>query len=393
MTGDKAVVLVVDGVEENLDLLLETLGSDYTVQVALDGESALAAAARSIPDLILLDVVMSGIDGFEVCRRMKESEITRDIPVIFLTALSDETDETCGLGLGAVDYITKPFSPAVLRARVSNHIGLKRHKDNLEALVRLKTYDLERTKDATIASLAFLAEHRDPETEGHIRRIRYYVRSMAKDLSSVYPDELGPVAIELLSRSAQLHDIGKVGVRDSILLKPGDLDEEEFKEIKTHTLIGSEVVRKTEAYLGTNSFLRMAREIAEFHHERWDGSGYPHGLRGEEIPLCARIVAIADVYDALVTHRPYKRIFSYDEAFRIISAGDRFTKPEHFSPVILDSFRRVYKEWEHIAGTLADWPGSAEGASEVLAKKGFVPQGSPGEHELFCIDNEKEPVL
>ena len=354
MTEIRPTLLVVDDRASNIELLIETLGKDYTMRVATDGAATLNSVKKARPDLILLDIMMPGMDGFEVCRRLKDDPALRDIPIIFITALNEDADEARGLALGAVDYITKPFTPAIVRARVRNHLDLKTHRDHLEELVKLRTADLERTQEATIASMALLAEYRDPETGGHIQRTKHYVHSLAVALSAEYPDELTPANIDLLYQSAPLHDIGKVAVRDFILLKPEGLTPEEFSEMKLHTLIGSDVIHKAEAFVGTNSFLRLAREIAESHHERWDGSGYPHGLKGEAIPLSARLMAVADIYDALISQRSYKPPYSHQRAFDIITNGDDRTRPEHFSPVILKAFRTVHPEWMQIAARFSD---------------------------------------
>jgi len=350
----KKNLLIVDDTEINIEVLLNTLNEDYTVRVAVDGLSALRAVNQNLPDLILLDVVMPGMDGFEVCRRLKENNDTKDIPVIFLTSLCTPSSEGKGLALGAADYISMPFNPELIKARIRNHLDLKAHRDSLEELVKQRTNELEQTKDATIASMAILAEYRDCETGKHIQRTRCYVECLAKELSRIYPDVLTPETIDLLCQSTPLHDIGKVGIPDSILFKPGKLSDAEFSEIKRHTLIGSAAIKKTKMFLGTNSFLNLAQEIAEFHHERWDGSGYPHGLKEDEIPLSGRIVALCDVYDALISRRPYKPPFTHEEAVRIITVGDERTKPEHFSPVILDAFRKVHPEFKRIAARFKD---------------------------------------
>jgi putative two-component system response regulator len=354
MSETKPALLIVDDVEASIDLLLETLAEDYTVRVAIDGNSALRSVQKAVPDIILLDVMMPDVDGFEVCRRLKADPAYHNVPIIFLTAMTGDADEARGLDLGAVDYISKPFSPAIVKARVRNHLELHAHRNRLEDLVKRRTSELERTQESIIASMALMAEYRDPETGGHIQRTKYYVRSLAESLAGEYPDDLTPTNIELLYQSAQLHDIGKVAISDAILLKPSELTPEEFAEMRRHPLIGSEIIRRAECSLGTNSFLRLAREIAEFHHERWDGSGYPHGLKGEAIPLCARLMSIADVYDAFVSQRLYKPLHSHGQAYDIIINGDGRTRPEHFSPVILKAFQVVHPEWERIAARFSD---------------------------------------
>jgi len=354
MSNEKPTLLVVDDAAAIIDILLAVLSEEYMVRVATSGAAALDSVKKAPPDLILLDVMMPGMDGMEVCRRLKDDPASRDIPIIFLTAMDEAADEARGLALGAVDYIIKPFKPALVNARVRSHLELKKHRDQLEELVRQRTVDLEHTQEATIASMALLAEYRDPETGGHIQRTKHYVRSMAKALAAEYPNELTSENIKLLYLSAPLHDIGKVAISDSILLKSGKLTPEEFAGIQLHTIIGSEVIRKTEMIIGPNSFLRQAREIAEFHHECWNGSGYPHGLKGEAIPLSARLMAIADIYDALISQRTYKTAFTHQQACDIIINGDGRTLPEHFAPDIAQAFRAVHQEWSEIAERFTD---------------------------------------
>ena len=347
-------VLIVDDTETNIDILVNALEDDYDLGVALDGETALELAQENPPDIILLDVMMPGMDGYEVCRWLKNSPNTFNIPVIFITALSEESDEAKGLGLGAVDYITKPFNPDLVKARLHNHLELKSYRDSLEKKVAIQVQELSQAKEATIASMATLAEFRDPETGAHIYRTQLYMKFLAEKLAGKSPGIFTPATIDLLYQSAPLHDIGKVGVPDSILLKPAGLTKEEFEEMKKHTLYGSRAIKKTESILGSNSFLYLAREIAEFHHEKWDGTGYPHGLKGEEIPLCARLMAVADVYDALISKRPYKPPFTHEEAVKIITEGDGRTKPEHFDPDILKIFKESGKELDEIAQRYKD---------------------------------------
>lgn len=310
-------ILLVDDNTTNLQLLHETLdGLGYRLLIAKNGKTALAIAQKANPSLILLDIMMPEMDGYEVCRRLKSDEKTDRIPVIFITALAEEDDEAKGLALGAVDYLTKPLNPELVRARVRIHLELKQYQDHLEQLVRERTRRLELTQAVTIESLATLAEYRDPETGGHIKRTQNYVKVLAKQLKEHprFRDELNDEVIELLYMSAPLHDLGKIAVPDHILLKPGKLTDEEFEEMKKHTNYGHDALWITEQKLGEDSFLRHAREIAYTHQEKWDGSGYPSGLKGDEIPISGRLMALADVYDALISKRVYKPPFPHEKA-------------------------------------------------------------------------------
>jgi putative two-component system response regulator len=347
-------ILLVDDNTTNLQILRETLdGPGYKLLVAKNGKSALAIAQKAIPSLILLDIMMPEMDGYEVCRQLKADANTRQIPVIFITALTDAEDEAKGLALGALDYITKPFSPALVRARVRNHLKLKRYQDHLEKLVRERTRRLALTQAVTIESLATLAEYRDPETGGHIKRTQNYVKALAIYLKDHprFRDELNDENIELLYLSAPLHDVGKVGVRDLILLKPGRLTDEEFIEMKKHTQYGHDALQITEQKLGKDAFLRCAREIAHTHQEKWDGSGYPRGLKGDEIPLVGRLMALADVYDALISKRAYKPPMPHEQAVEIIVEG----KGKHFDPDVVVAFLELESTFRNIALTFADY--------------------------------------
>ncbi len=345
-------ILVVDDTETNIDILMDTLADDYDVRVALDGESALENVAEDKPDLILLDIMMPGMNGYEVCKCIKDNPATHDIPVIFLTAMTEEQNEAKGLALGAADYVTKPFSPELVKARVSKQLELKQHQDHLQELVALRTKELALTREVTIYSLASLAETRDPETGGHILRTQRYVRALARQLKAVpmFQDILSDELIDLLYNSAPLHDIGKVGVADGILLKPGKLTDEEFKEMKNHTVYGRNALKVAEEKLGDNSFMQYARQIAYTHHEKWDGSGYPSGLKGEEIPVSGRLMAIADVYDALISKRVYKPPFSHAKAMAIIKKDSG----THFDPVMVENLMIIEDKFLQIASSFAD---------------------------------------
>ncbi|WP_299976708.1 HD domain-containing phosphohydrolase [Desulfobacula sp.] len=350
-------VLVVDDTESNIDILVDALGSDYEVSVAMDGESALQDIAEEIPDLILLDILMPGMSGYEVCKRVKADKKTQKIPIIFITVMTEEQDEAKGLALGAVDYITKPFSPELVKSRVKNQLELKRHRDNLEELVEERTRELAITQEVTIDGLAVLAEFRDPETGGHIQRTKNYMRILAERLKGhpKYCDFLDDTTIDLIYKSTPLHDIGKVGVPDNILLKPGRLTEEEFKEMERHVVYGHDALQKAERKLGENTFLRFAKEIATSHHEKWDGSGYPYGLKEEAIPLAGRLMAMADVYDALISKRVYKPPFSHEKVVDIIVNGDGRTEPYHFDPDVLKAFKDAAEDFRQVAIEFADY--------------------------------------
>ncbi|MEW6502122.1 MAG: response regulator [Thermodesulfobacteriota bacterium] len=357
-------VLLVDDTVENVDILIGVMGDFYEMMVATDGRSALEIAQNGAPDLILLDIMMPGMDGYEVCRRLKESESTREIPVIFLTAMAETADKTRGFRLGAVDYITKPFDVEEVRARVKTHLSLRlarqelaRQNELLEERVRERTRELALTQEVTIDCLAGLAEYRDPETGGHIMRTKHYILRLAIHLRRHprFRHLLDEATIDLLYKSAPLHDIGKVGVADNILLKPGPLTEEEFREMSRHTIYGRDAIAGAERKLGTNSFLRIAREYAYSHHEKWDGSGYPEGLKGEEIPLAGRLMGLVDVYDALISKRVYKPPLPHEQAVRIITEGDGRTRPDNFDPDVLTAFVEVEDSFRQIALHFADF--------------------------------------
>jgi putative two-component system response regulator len=278
---------------------------------------------KNPPNLILMDVLMPGIDGFETCKLLKGRASSQSIPVIFVSCLGEYLDEAKGFEVGGVDYITKPFNPLIIMARVKIHLALYDQNQVLEEKVLARTHslvqrsqDLSDTQDVTIFALATLAEYRDNEMGAHIMRTQSYVRVLAQYLMTQpkFKNHLNPEVIDILYKSAPLHDIGKVGAPDHILLKSDQLTHDEFQTMKKHTIYGLEVITKSEQTLGVDpktSFLRYAREIAYTHHEKWDGSGYPQGLAGEDIPLSGRIMAIADVYDALISKRAYKPAFSH----------------------------------------------------------------------------------
>ena len=312
--------------------------------------------------------MMPNMNGLELCRRMKRDARLSDIPVIFVSALGQEHDEAEGFDAGAVDYITKPISPVVALARVRTHLALRHawrdleyRNRSLEDMVRARTREVALTQDVTVQALASLVETRDNETGGHVVRTQHYVRCVATELSreTRFRDRLDARAIEMMFKSAPLHDIGKVGIPDAVLLKPGKLTAEEFEIMKTHTTLGKQALTAAAgATNGTSDFLKCAIDIIGGHHEKWDGAGYPEGLKGEQIPLSARVMAIADVYDALTTERVYKPAMSHAEAKAIIVAG----RGKHFDPAVVDAFLRCEAEFIEIAAAHADKPVSRDPA-------------------------------
>ncbi len=357
----KPVVLVVDDTPQNLKLMVELLRDQYLTLVANSGQRALAVArGAQQPDIILLDIMMPEMDGYEVLRQLKQDASTRHIPVIFLTAKSEIDDETHGLELGAVDYITKPISPPIVLARLKAQLLVKdaadflRDKNHyLEAEVNKRTKQIEAIQDVTVLAMSSMAETRDNETGNHILRTQRYVEALARRLQNhpVLGETLTNDYIRQLFKSAPLHDIGKIGIPDHILLKPGKLTPEEFEVMKTHTTIGYEAIRRAEVALGMEiDFLAIAKEIALSHQEKWDGSGYPQGLAGATIPLSARLMAVADVYDALISKRVYKPALPHSEVLRIMAEG----RGQHFDPDVYDAFLQVHTEFEGIAAQFSD---------------------------------------
>ena len=307
-------------------MLAVNLRSDYQVIVATSGPDALEVAIAERPDLILLDVSMPGMDGYEVCRQLKANPTTCEIPVIFLTSLGEIKDEQRGLELGAVDYIVKPISSAILRARVKTHLVLYHQTKTLEQQVIERTTDLVETRRQIIIRLSRAAEYRDNETGNHVIRMSHYARLIA--LAGGQGDRFA----ELLYNAAPMHDVGKIGIPDSILLKPSKLDATEWEIMCQHPIIGAGIIGEHH-----DELLQMAYTVALSHHEKWDGSGYPNQLKGTNIPLAARIVAIADVFDALTSDRPYKRAWSVEDAVRVIEEG----AGQHFDPQWIGPFHAV----------------------------------------------------
>lgn len=323
---DKAKVLVVDDTPENIDILVGILGEHYKVIVALDGEKAIILAQKSPPDIILLDVMMPGMDGYQVCEQLKAQAVTQFIPVIFVTALSETADEARGFSLGAVDYITKPLSAPIVLARVKTQLALYDQKRLLESQVKERTQELDDTRHEIIRRLGRAAEYKDNETGMHVVRMSYFAKLLAEEAG------LPCHFCELIYNAAPMHDIGKIGTPDSVLKKPDKLDNEEWLEMQQHAVIGGEIIGDHK-----DPLLQMAKRIALTHHERWDGTGYPNQLAGEAIPIEGRIVAIADVFDALTSVRPYKKAWSVEDTMALLERESG----KHFDPELVVHFRAV----------------------------------------------------
>ena len=358
---DDEIVLVADDNPLNRDLLARRLAAQgYRVETANDGLAALARLERGGVGLLLLDIMMPGIDGFEVLRRMRRNEALSHVPVIVITAL-DELDAAAQcIELGAEDYLAKPFNPILLRARVSACLDKRRRYRQesqyrsilqhcntlLEERVRAQIAEISTAQLAAIYAMSRLAESKDPDTGAHLERMREYCRLLSQQLARMpaYADEIDERFIDTIYAASPLHDIGKVGVPDQVLLKPGKLDVREWDLMRTHTVIGAETLRAVYQQYGPNDFVRMGIDIAESHHEKWDGSGYPTGLAGDDIPLAARILALGDVYDALTSRRCYKQAFPHSESRALIVAASG----SHFDPHVVDAFLATEDEFIRI---------------------------------------------
>ncbi|MBK9786017.1 MAG: two-component system response regulator [Betaproteobacteria bacterium] len=361
MAASQPTILIVDDTPENLSVLGELLQPAYRVRAANSGRRALQIAhGKPPPDLILLDVMMPEMDGYEVLSALRSDPTTRHIPVIFVTAMDATEDEERGLNCGAVDYITKPIRPLIVLARVRTQLEVKRARDFLrdqnsflEAEVARRMGENQLIQQVSIHALARLAETRDPETGNHLRRTQEYVRTLANGLKnnprfSAYLDDR---TIDALAKSAPLHDIGKVGIPDYILLKPGKLTPEEWEIMKTHAELGSNAIAQAEKDAEKPvAFLAIAKEIAHYHHEKWDGSGYPAGLVGDAIPISARLMALADVFDALICRRIYKSPMPFEQAYKIIVEGSGL----HFDPDVVATFIREVETFQRIAQAYAE---------------------------------------
>ena len=362
LKSGKATIMVVDDTPENLVLISKILLPEgYKVMTLPDGQSAIDAIKRTSPDLILLDVMMPGMDGFAVCSRLKADPRTASIPIIFISALSEPLDKVKAFETGAVDYITKPFNLMEVKARVGVHLelrftqkALEDYSDHLERKVKEQVEELSAGQVALITAMTKLVEARDDSTGRHIERTQTLCRLLAERLGMrpEYREIIDPGFLENIYNASPLHDIGKVGIRDSILMKPGRLLPEEFEEMKRHTTIGREYLCKALGKSPKNKYLKMGMEIAGSHHEKWDGSGYPEGLKGEAIPLCARIMALVDVYDALRSARVYKEAYPHTQAVAIIVQE----RGRHFDPAVVDAFLEISEAFDRARSEMDELP-------------------------------------
>jgi len=354
MNDPKKTIIMVDDHLTNLTIGNSVLEEHYDVITLSSGALLLRTLEKRIPDLILLDVDMPDLTGFDTIKLLKEHVTFSSIPVIFLTAKSDSPSELEGLSLGAVDYIAKPFSPPLLLKRIELHLlvqsqkqDLEKFNENLQIMVDEKTKTVTELQTTILSTMANLVENRDHATGGHIERTQSYLKILlsADICDETYKNEIESWDIDLLLQSAQLHDIGKISIDDSILRKPGTLTEEEFEIIKEHTVIGEKIIEGIKSKTTQKAFLEQARILAMSHHEWWDGSGYPNGLKGKDIPLQGRLMAIADVYDALISNRPYKDAMAHKEAVDVMKSESG----THFDPTLVKLFLSVADKFDHAA--------------------------------------------
>jgi len=354
MAQKHKTIFLVDDDATNLAVGRDTLSAYYDILTLNSGARLLKVLERNIPDLILLDVEMPEMSGYEVIRKIKSKTETANVPVMFLTAKKDGASELEGLSLGAIDYISKPFSPPLLLKRIEVHLLVESQKqelvdfnNNLQSMVEAKTKTVTELQNAVLKTMAELVERRDDITGGHIERTQAYLKVMLAALKDqgVYEEETAEWDVTLVLQSAQLHDVGKIAIKDSILQKTSRLTDEEFAQIKKHTTFGATIIDKIKESTTEQAFLEYAKVLAVSHHEKWDGSGYPNGLKGEEIPLLGRLMAIVDVYDALISERQYKSAFTHKDAVSIMIDG----RGKHFDPVLLDLFLGVSGRFEEIA--------------------------------------------
>jgi len=343
MLQDRKKVILVDDNPINLKLARNTLMGKYDVFTVPSAEKLFQLLEKTLPDIVLLDVMMPGISGYDAIKVLKENPRTADIPVIFLTSKNDTNSELEGFTRGAVDYVSKPFSPQLLLKRVDVHVLVESQKkelqhinENLQQIVDEKTEAVLELQDAVLKTMTNLVEYRDDVTGGHVERAEHFLKLFVEKMINqrVYYDELETWDIKLFLQSAQLHDVGKIAIRDNILLKPGPLTTDEFTEMKKHTTFGEKVIEKIQQSARESVFLTHAKIMAGAHHEKWDGSGYPRGIAGSNIPLQGRLMALVDVYDALVSERPYKKAFPPEKAIQIVKEGSG----SQFDPNLVDVF-------------------------------------------------------
>ena len=350
MESEKKLIIIVDDNPANLRIGKNALSEMYRVATAPSAEKLFSLLESNYPALILLDVNMPDLDGYETIKKLKSNPETRNIPVIFLTVNSESDNELVGLSLGAVDYIIKPFNPDLLRKRIELHMlldiqrrtlraqasELQFFNDRLYSMVEEKTQDIQDLQNSLLKTIAELVECRDDMTGGHIDRTQRGVKILLAEIikSGLFREETKDWNVDLLLQSCQLHDVGKISICDGILRKPGKLTNEEFEEMKKHVIFGEQIIERIELMTNKNDFLKYAKIFAASHHEKWDGTGYPYGLKRNEIPLLGRIMAVADVYDALISERPYKKAFSHEESVRIITEG----RGTQFDPTLVDIF-------------------------------------------------------
>ncbi|MCL2139229.1 MAG: response regulator [Treponema sp.] len=360
MEAERKLILLVDDSPTNLRLGLNVLEEKYDVATAPSAKKMFSLLENNSPAMILLDVDMPEITGYEAIKVLKGNPRTKAIPVIFVTARTDSDDEFEGLTLGAIDYITKPFQPHLLLKRVEVHLlveeqrkilerqteELKRFNDNLQEMVREKTQDVLDLQNALLKTMAEMVEYRDPDTGGHIERTQAGIRILLEEIKrcGLFTEETKGWYTDLLLQSSQLHDVGKISIDDLILRKQSGLNNDEFEEMKKHASYGEEIIKKIETMTKECDFLKYARIFAASHHEKWDGTGYPRGLKENNIPLLGRIMAIADVYDALTSTRPYKKAFSHEESVRIITEGSG----TRFDPVLVELFNNASEQFRQV---------------------------------------------
>lgn len=340
-------IMIIDDNVTNLTVAKQALANDYRVYPVISGEKALALLEKVHPDLILLDIQMPGLNGFDVLNIVKANDKMQDIPIIFLTSMDSQGNELEGLQLGAVDFITKPFSPPLLLQRIKIHIDLYNHTHHLERLVEEKTKVIKELQSAILHTITDLIERRDDSTGNHVARTQLFVKAMLETVvnEEFYQKEIKDIDINMAIEVTQLHDVGKIGIPDHILLKPGKLSDEEYEIMKQHVSIGEDAIRNAMNLTSEKKFLEYSEMVVTYHHEKWDGTGYPRGIKGSDIPLLGRIMAIADVYDALTSARVYKEPLSHDKAVEIIKDGAGV----HFDPQLITIFLKIEPVFKEIS--------------------------------------------